>query len=122
MLCDADTADWDVETALTLSPIDPHLQSMYGTRALAAFVRDAMDEAVLYAERAMRSPNAHLYVYMIAAAVHSRRGDVEKAQLCVEHIRRKNVPFGKQDFLAHFNLRDAAKLDMLKQSLAGLGI
>lgn len=70
----------------------------------------------------MGPPNAHLYVYMIAAAIHSRRGGLEQAKLCVEHIRRKNVPFGKQDLLSHFNLRDAAKLDVLRQSLARLGI
>ena len=38
VLCNSSLADTGIETALGLSPMDPQLQSMFGTRALAALI------------------------------------------------------------------------------------
>lgn len=122
VLCNSDVADHNVGRALTLSPLDPHLQSMFGTRALAAWIGDDLDAAHGYAERAMKSPNPHLYVFIIAAAIHSQRGEDEKAHACVEAIRAKQVPFGTKEFLTHFNLRNADRLSNLVATLERLGI
>ena len=122
VLCNSDLADRNIETALGLSPMDPHLQSMFGTRALAALIADDLDAATRYADRSMKSPNPHLYCFIIAAAIHSRSGANEKAQQCVQAIRAKGVSFGKTEFLTHFNLRNQQSLDALVGSLEGLGL
>ena len=122
VLCNSDLADHNVDRALTLSPLDPHLQSMFGTRALAAWIGEDLEAAYGYAERAMKSPNPHLYVFIIAAAVHAQRGDAQKAGACVEAIRAKQVPFGTKEFLTHFNLRRPDRLADLVGTLEGLGL
>ncbi len=122
VMCSGDIAGDNVNTAIGLSPLDPHMQSMLGIKALAAFVRDDMVTAHANAEQALHAPNSHLYVYMIAAVVYSRHGDLEKAQSCLDKIRAKNVPFGKDQFLHHYNLREPAKKAELVQSLERLGL
>ena len=122
VLCNSSLADTGIEMALDLSPMDPQLQSMFGTRALAALIADDLEAATRYAERAMKSPNPHLYVFMIAAAVHARTGAEGKAETCVAAIRAKGVAFGKTEFLTHFNLRDQDRLQALMESLDDLGL
>jgi TolB-like protein len=122
VLCNSELADQNIDRSLTLSPLDPHLQSMFGTRALAAWVGGDLEAAHGYAERAMKSPNPHLYVFIIAAAIHSHRGERDKAQDCVDAIRAKQVPFGTKEFLTHFNLRQPDRLDELTGTLERLGI
>ena len=70
----------------------------------------------------MKSPNPHLYVFMITAAVHARTGAKGKAETCVTAVRAKGVPFGKTEFLTHFNLRDQDRLQALMDSLDDLGL
>ena len=122
VLCNSELADHNVERALKLSPLDPHLQSMFGTRALAAWIAEDFDAAHRYAERAMKSPNPHLYVFIISAAIHAQKGEVAKAEDCVEAIRTKKVPFGTKEFLTHFNLRRKDRLEDLVGTLEKLGI
>lgn len=122
VLCNGELADDHIETALTLSPLDPHLQSMFGTRSLAALISDDLPAATRYADRATNAPNPHLYVYIIAAAVYARTGAQDKAKRCVEAIRAKEVPFGKREFLTHFNLRETDRLNALVKTLDGLGL
>ena len=122
VLCDTDQADMNIETALGLSPMDPHLQSMFGTRAISALIAGDLDAATRYAERSTNAPNPHLYCFIIAAAIHSSSGALHKAEQCVQAIRAKGVPFGKAEFLTHFNLRDQRVLDALVKSLERLGL
>ena len=122
VLCNSTLADTSIETALGLSPMDPHLQSMFGTRALAALISDNLEAATHYADRSMKSPNPHLYCFIIAAAIHTRTGAQDKAERCVAAIQSKGVPFGKTEFLTHFNLRDQDRLQSLVDSLEHLGL
>lgn len=113
VLCNAKVADKNVDAALTLSPLDPHLQSMFGTRALAAWIGNDLEAARRYSDRAMAAANPHLYVFIISAVVYTRCGETKKAQICVDAIRAKQVRFGKKDFLMHFNLRQPERLTEL---------
>ncbi len=122
VLCNSAVAESHIEIALRLSPMDPQLQSMFGTRALAALIADNLEAATRYAERSLKSPNPHLYCFMVAAAVHARTGALDKAQQCVAAIRSKGVPFGKNEFLTYYNLRDHDQLQALVDSLDGLGL
>jgi tetratricopeptide (TPR) repeat protein len=122
VLCNSALADQNVDRALTLSPLDPHLQSMYGTRALAAWIAKDLEAAGHYSRRAMKAPNPHLYVFIIAAAVHMQRGEVDLANSCVAAIRAKKVPFGTKEFLTHFNLREPERLEQLVRIVGQLGL
>lgn len=122
VLCDGLSADEHVGNALDLSPLDPHLQSMLGTRALAAFIRNDLDKAHDYAEQALRSPNPHLYVFTIAALVHSKLGNVDRVEACINSIRRKKVPFGRTEFLSHYDLRNPTLKAELESCLDRIGV
>lgn len=122
VLCNSQIADDNIETALGLSPIDPHLQSMFGTRALASLIGGDLEAARRYADRSIKSPNPHLYCFIIAAAVHAQTGARDKAEQCVEAIHAKKVAFGKTEFLTHFNLSNRDKLVSLMDTLDGLGL
>ena len=105
-----------------LSPIDPQLQSMYGTRALASSIAGNFEAARRYSHNALNAPRPHLYVYIIAAVVFRQSGDVARAEQCVAKIHDRNAGFGKEEFLAHFNLRDPEKYKAVFDALADLGI
>ena len=122
VICNGEGADKHIETALMLSPLDPNLQSMWGTRALAAVVRNDLSAAVNYINKALGAPYPHLYVFVIAAVVFQQSGATELAKANVEHIRNSGVDFGKQDFLAHYNFRDPEPRAVLVDTLATLGL
>jgi TolB-like protein len=120
--CEGHLAATQVETAIALSPLDPHLQSMLGTRAMAAYVSDDLQAAAQFAGQAMRAPNPHLYVYMIAAVIFSQAGASEQANGALEKIRQKNTSFGKKEFLQHYDLRDLKRKTTLMTMLDKLGL
>ncbi len=122
VLCDGAAAEVSSGKALFLSPMDPQLQSMYGTRALAALISDDLVAARQYADRALHAPNPHLYVFIIAAAVFRRSGDGQRADQCIAAIQKKNARFGKAEFLTHFNLRDAGQYKVVSDALSDLDV
>ncbi|MEO0883750.1 MAG: winged helix-turn-helix domain-containing protein [Pseudomonadota bacterium] len=122
ILCKADMADEHVGNALDLSPLDPHLQSMLGTRALAAFLKDDLISATGFADQSLRAPNPHLYVYTLAAVVFHSAGLPDKARRCVQKIRARQVPFSGRDFLFHYDLRDTDRKRQMERALTALGI
>jgi TolB-like protein len=122
VLCNDAAAEEASEKALFLSPMDPQLQSMYGTRALAALIAGKLDAARRYSGHALNAPRPHLYVYIIAAVVFHRTGDMARAEDCVAKIHDRNARFGKVEFLTYFNLRDPAQHRAVFDALADLGI
>ena len=122
VLCDGEAAEAHVAAAMARSPIDPHMQTMLGTRALAAFVRDDAPVALNHAEEAMRSPNAHLHVYLIAAGIHASYGQEARAQRAMDEIRRRNIDLASSGFLTHFHLRDTERREALVAALERLGV
>lgn len=122
-LCEGKRAEKNAAVAVDLSPIDPHLQSMFGTRAFAALLAGDLPSAQQYADRAITAPNPHLYVYTIAALIADRNGYTAKARTCIETIRSKNVAFGRSDFLRHYTLRsNPERRNELETALGRLGL
>jgi tetratricopeptide (TPR) repeat protein len=63
----------DVDLAMRLSPLDPLYYAMLGTRSLGHMALGQDIEAAAWAERAARSPGAHVLIAMIAVAARSGR-------------------------------------------------
>lgn len=122
VLCEAEDAERQIAVAIGLSPLDPHMQSMLGIRALAAFLRNDLDSAALYTEESLRAPNAHLYVFMIGAVIFHSLNDHARTEVCLQKIRDRQVPFSSRDFLFHYNLRDPVQKRKLADAVAKLGI
>lgn len=121
LLGDGENSEARVIRAISLSPIDPLNYAMLATRALTHSVRGNYIAAAEWAERAVRSPNAHIQIFAIAAFTNELIGNRLKAQEYVDDIRRAKPDYGKSDFLKSFPFRDAQAHKQVEQSLLRLG-
>ncbi len=120
VLCDGHRAEVHVSSALARSPIDPHIQTMMGTRALAAFIRDDLETAVAHADQVMATVNAHVHVYLIAAGIQAIAGNDEKAKRALGEVSRRNVTLDSSGFRKHFDLRDPERKEKLFGALEAI--
>jgi len=112
----------DADAAMALSPLDPLHYAMLATRALAHLVCDEIEDAATWAEKAARSPGAHVLIAVIAAAAHSLNGNRRRAVSWVASIRERNPAIGKDDFFRSFPFADGAVRQGVAKALADLGL
>jgi TolB-like protein len=110
-----------VDLAMRLSPLDPLLYAMLGTRALAHLSEGDDLEAAAWAERAARSPGAHVLIAMIAAAAQTLAGNGPQAKAWAADVRERNPRLGREDFLRAFPMKREPMRARVSTALAGLG-
>lgn len=104
-----------------LSPFDPLLFGMLGTRAMALVRLGRFDEAATWAVRAAARPNAHAIILAIAALCLALAGRVEEGRVFVASIRGSLPHYRIADFLATFRFTpDAAAL--FRRAAARVGL
>jgi tetratricopeptide (TPR) repeat protein len=96
-----------VDFAMRLSPLDPLYYAMLATRAFTHIVEGDDAAAAPWAERAARSPGAHVLIAMIAAAAHGLAGDQDRARGWAENARLRHPALGLDDFFRAFPMRPA---------------
>lgn len=111
-----------VVRAISLSPIDPLNYAMLATRALTYAVRGDHEAAAMWADRAVRSPNAHVQIFAIAAFTNELIGNRQKAEDYVGHIRRAHPGYVRSHFLSPFPFHDARAREQIEGSLIRLGL
>lgn len=111
-----------VDLAMRLSPLDPLYYAMLGTRAFTHMLLGEDAEAAAWAERAARSPGAHVLIAMIAAAAHSLAGDQARAAAWAANVRERNPALTRQDFFRAFPMRVDAARERIADSLLRLGL
>ena len=94
-----------VDLAMRLSPLDPLYYAMLGTRALAHMAVGEDAEAADWAERAARSPGAHVLIAMVAAAAHALNGDAARAASWAANVRERNATLSREDFCRSFPMK-----------------
>ena len=77
-----------VDLAIRLSPLDPLFYGMLGTRAFTHMAVGEDLEAASWAERAARSPGAHVLIAMIAAATQALAGHGPVAESWAKEVRK----------------------------------
>jgi len=90
MLGRSTAAHASVDLAMALSPLDPFLYAMRGTKALAYLIDDSPGEAVPWIEAAAGTPGAHPVVGLVAAACRGLAGDPAAARAWVARMRERN--------------------------------
>ena len=85
-----------------LSPLDPMLFAMLGSRALALARLARYDEASDWAIKAAARPNAHQHIMAIAAFSLGLAGRLPEATEYLRKIRTRVPSYGLGDFLAAF--------------------
>ena len=96
------------DAAMALSPLDPLLYAMLAARAFSHLVRDETAEGAQWADRALRSPGAHVLIPVIATIAHGMNGDDERARECAAMAHVRDPSLSKADFFRAFPFRNAA--------------
>jgi TolB-like protein len=110
-----------VDLAMRLSPIDPLYYAMMATRGFTHMVMGEDVDAADWAERAARSPGAHVLIAMIAAATQSLKGDATRAGWWAANVRERNAALSQRDFFRAFPMRSDTVRARVLQALTELG-
>jgi TolB-like protein len=110
-----------VDLAIRLSPLDPLFYGMLGTRAFTHMAQGEDLEAASWAERAARSPGAHVLIAMIAAAAHALAGHDAQARSWVQNVRERNPHLTRKDFFRAFPIKSEAMHRRVSGALQSLG-
>jgi tetratricopeptide (TPR) repeat protein len=110
-----------VDLAMRLSPLDPLRYGMLGTRAFTHMAVGEDVEAAEWAERAARSPGAHVLIAMIAAAAHALNEDTTRAAYWAANVRQRNAAFNRDDFCRAFPMKSDAMRARVLRALGQLG-
>ena len=108
--------------AMALSPLDPLHYAMAATRAFSHIVCGETAEAAAWADKAARSPGAHVLIAMIAVAAHGMHGDPERAAAWAANVRERNPALTATDFFRSFPFADPAVRQRVAKALAASGI
>lgn len=107
-----------VDFAMNLSPLDPLYYAMLGTRAFTHMALGEDLEAADWADRAARSPGAHVLISMVAVAGHALAGDATRAAWWAARVRARNPTLNREVFFSAFPMKPEA---MRSRVSAGLG-
>ena len=110
-----------VDFAMRLSPIDPMYYAMLATRAFTHMVMGEYAEAAEWAERAARSPGAHVLIAMIAVAVHALAGDEIRAASWAANVRSRNPALTRSDFFRSFPMKSEVARNGIANALKRFG-
>jgi TolB-like protein len=110
-----------VDLAMRLSPLDPLYYAMLGTRAFTHLVLGEDPEAARWADRAARSPGAHVLIAMIASAAHALAGDEGRAAAWAANVRARNPALARVDFFRSFPMRPAQMRERIEAALVRHG-
>src|SRR5262249_22709333 len=86
-----------------LSPFDPLLFGMLGTRAIALARLGAYEEAADWALKAAARPNAHANILAIAAHCLALAGRIDEARSFAAEIRKTRPLYQADEFLSTFH-------------------
>jgi TolB-like protein len=110
-----------VDLAMRLSPLDPLYYAMLGTRAFTHMEQHEDAEAVHWAERAARSPGAHVLIAMIAAVAHRLAGNEKLAAAWAVNVRERNPLLRREDFFRAFPMQSEPVRTRVSAALEDLG-
>ena len=111
----------DVDFAMRLSPLDPLYYAMLGTRSFTHMALGEDSEAAAWAERAARSPGAHVLIAMIAVAAHGLCGDTSRAASWAANVRERSPVLTRDDFFRSFPMKSDATRARVSGALARFG-
>lgn len=104
-----------------LSPFDPLLFGMLGSRAMALVRLGLFEEAATWAVKAAARPNAHAHILGIAAYSLALAGSLEEARAQAAAIRKVAPHYNIADFLSAFRF-DPQGAALFRQGAERIGM
>ncbi len=111
----------DVDLAMRLSPLDPLHYAMLATRGFIYMAEGDDSRAARWADRAARSPGAHVLIAMIAAVAQRLAGDERSAAKWAASVRSRNPRLTREDFFRSFPLQPEPMRSRVAAALEELG-
>ena len=118
---DADAAISSSDYSRNLSPFDPLLFAMLGSRAIALTRLGRFEEAASWAVKGAARPNAHAHIHAIAAFCLALSGSLDEARTYVAAIRRTRPRYGIAEFLDAFRF-DADGVALFRKAARRVGM
>ena len=110
-----------VDHAMRLSPLDPLYYAMLGARGFTHIARGEYAEAIDWTERAARSPGAHVFMALLAAATQALVGDNTKASMWAADVRERQPNLTSDDFFRGYPVTAEPMRTRIATALQGLG-
>jgi len=110
-----------VDLAMRLSPLDPLYYAMLGTRAFTHMMLGEDVDAADWAERAARSPGAHVLIALIAAVTNALTDNHVRATWWADNVRARNPHLTRQDFFRAFPMKSEDTKMRVANALVRLG-
>lgn len=118
---DPDAAIASSDHSRLLSPCDPLLFGMLGTRAMALVRLGRFEEAADWGMKAASRPNAHVHILAIAAHCLSLAGRIQDARAHAARIRRQSPDYDISHFLNTFRF-DADTRSLYTSAARSIGL
>jgi len=122
MLGDGAAGGAFVDTAMTLSPLDPFLYAMKGTRALSCLATGQLADATRWIDAAARTPGAHSVVNLVAAVIHAIAGEDTVAADWVGTARARNPTLSQSLFFQSMPFQDRQLRRKAEAALTRFGL
>ena len=110
------------DQARRLSPLDPLLYAMFGTRAMSLAIDGRDAEAAEWAVRAANAPGAHDLISVIAIFTNELAGNTVEAANWADRLRGHRSDITQQQFFRSFPFTDGAVRSRFSQALTRHGI
>jgi len=120
--CRPDIARTNVETAFTLSPLDPFVYGMLGTRALSHVIDGDYETASNWAEKAARAPGSHFLIAMIAVIANSLNQNQLKAQYWANNVQSRRSDACQAHFFESFPFSSSEVRNRISGALKTYGL
>ena len=112
----------DLAAAERLSPLDPLLFAVEGTRAISLAIEGRFDEAAAWGVRASSEPNAHFHIQAIAGACLSMAGRQAEAETFAHRACSDHPGYSVCIFERSFPQKFAVHQALMAQALRSAGV
>lgn len=110
-----------LDLAMRLSPLDPLHYAMLGARGFTHLAKGEYAEATAWTERAARSPGAHVFMAVLAAATQLLAGDRARAEAWAANVRERGPFIRNEDFFRGYPVRAEPMRTRISEALQELG-
>jgi tetratricopeptide (TPR) repeat protein len=117
----SDDSAGGIDLAMRLSPLDPLLHAMRGTRALALLTAGDDAGAATWGKAAARTARAHVIIDLIASAANALAGDEAMARHWADSARRRSPAVTRAQFFDALPVEHGPSRERIDAALKRLG-
>ena len=110
-----------IDQAMRLSPLDPLYYAMLGARGFTHIATGDYAEAALWTERAARSPGAHVFMALLAAASQALAGNTAQAVAWAADVHERGPLLTSVDFFRGYPVTAEPMRTKIATALQELG-